>query len=38
LKNDKKIDIRTIMEKRLEKLGIKNDLTEIDKLVSFTKL
>jgi hypothetical protein len=38
LKNDKKVNIRIIIEKRLEKLGIKNDLTKIDKIISFTIL
>jgi hypothetical protein len=38
LKSDKKTAMKQIMEKRLEKLGIKYDLTEIDKIVSFTGL
>jgi hypothetical protein len=30
-----KIDIKLVMEKRLEKLGIKYDLTEIERVISF---
>jgi hypothetical protein len=33
-----KIDMKIIIEKRLEKLGINYDITEIEKIVSFTEL
>jgi hypothetical protein len=38
LKNDKKIAMKSIMEKRLRKLGINYNLRDIDRIVSFTKL
>jgi DNA invertase Pin-like site-specific DNA recombinase len=38
LKSDKKITMKQIMEKRLEKLGINYNLRDIDKIVSFTGL
>jgi hypothetical protein len=38
LNNEGKINIKSLMEKRLEKLGINYNLREIDKIVSFTKL
>jgi hypothetical protein len=38
LKNERKIKMKSIMEKRLEELGIEYDITEVDKIVSFTEL
>jgi DNA invertase Pin-like site-specific DNA recombinase len=38
LNNEGKINMKSIMEKRLEKLEINYNLREIDKIVSFTKL
>jgi hypothetical protein len=38
LTNDKKIDMKSIMEMRLKKLGINYNLREIDRIVSFTGL
>jgi hypothetical protein len=38
LKNDKTITMKSIMEKRLEKLGINYNLRNIDQIISFTEL
>jgi DNA invertase Pin-like site-specific DNA recombinase len=38
LTNDKKVDMKDIMFKRLRKIGIEYPLSGIDKIVSFTKL
>jgi hypothetical protein len=38
LANDKKIDMKSIMEKIFENMGINYNLREIDKIVSFMEL
>jgi hypothetical protein len=38
LKNNKNIDMKTNMKKKMDKLGIEYDLSEIEKIVSFTEL
>jgi hypothetical protein len=38
MNNDKKITMKSIIEKRLEKLRITYDITEIERIVSFAGL